>query len=396
VQHRLAAAGAAGRARFGADTCAALHRLTHGIPREIDRLATEALSLAGTAGEERITPGNIDFAVIMLGFRSVAGDSESAAGAATEAVPELEPAGAPPLAAEGPPPATRGSEPAAKLEPEPLAELAPEPVAEPEPEPAAELAPAPAAELAPAPAAELAPAPAAPAMGAAAPPAVEVAVTPSAAEIDVTPVYARAGGPPPVAEVDVTPRPAARGSHRGPRHPRTARVPKAATWAAVALVVVASALVVVGTGRKLSRPEPAAALEPAPPAAPAPREPAANVAQAEALPARAPVPPRPRPAATTWPTPVAAEPPSPPAKARPYGVEVATFLSESRALAERDRLAAALPLPCRVVGSDEDGYAVVVGPVKGADEATRLGADLAQQGLVSQARIVRWKAGEGR
>ena len=75
-------------------------------------------------------------------------------------------------------------------------------------------------------------------------------------------------------------------------------------------------------------------------------------------------------------------------------MQVATFLSESRAQTECDRLAAAVQLPCRVVPSDEDVYAVVVGPVSGSKEATRLSVDLTRRGLVGEARVVRW-AGSG-
>ncbi len=107
-------------------------------------------------------------------------------------------------------------------------------------------------------------------------------------------------------------------------------------------------------------------------------------------------PPRSVPAPAPAPAPTAAATPAPVKPAAPepsFGVEVATFLSESRARAERDRLAALVQLPCQVVPDGEDGYAVVVGPVAGSKEATRLSVDLSHRGLVGEARVVRWAAG---
>jgi hypothetical protein len=76
-------------------------------------------------------------------------------------------------------------------------------------------------------------------------------------------------------------------------------------------------------------------------------------------------------------------------------VEVATFILESRALEERDRVAARTSLPCRIAISRQDGtevYSIVVGPVASPEDAERLSEDLTARRLVGQARVVRWAA----
>lgn len=80
-----------------------------------------------------------------------------------------------------------------------------------------------------------------------------------------------------------------------------------------------------------------------------------------------------------------------------YGIEVATFIVESRAVEERDKLARSIPVGCRVVASLEDDawvYHVVAGPLTSPSEAESLGADLAERRVVGQARVVRWTAAE--
>ena len=80
-----------------------------------------------------------------------------------------------------------------------------------------------------------------------------------------------------------------------------------------------------------------------------------------------------------------------------YGIEVATFIVESRAVEERDKLARSIPVGCCVVTSLEDDawvYHVVVGPLTSQSEAESLGADLSERGVVGEARVVRWTATE--
>ncbi len=89
--------------------------------------------------------------------------------------------------------------------------------------------------------------------------------------------------------------------------------------------------------------------------------------------------------------------PAPPEARRRYGIEVAAFLVESRALEERDKLAPSISVGCSVVSSLEDGaqlYRVVVGPLASRSEAERLGAELSARGVVGEARVVRWMAAD--
>ncbi len=80
-----------------------------------------------------------------------------------------------------------------------------------------------------------------------------------------------------------------------------------------------------------------------------------------------------------------------------YGIEVATFIVESRAVEERDKLAGSIPVGCCVVTSleaDARVYHVVLGPLTSQSEAESLGTDLSERGVVGQARVVRWTATE--
>lgn len=352
VRHRVAVAGDAGRPRFTAEACRALHRLTHGIPREIGRLASEALALANTAGEDDITAGHVTFAVMMLGFHSAAAgqpladEPEPVAEESVEAVPASD---------EYPQPvecAVADAVPAVThVEPIP-ASLAEEPVAR-----------ADAQEI----------------------PAVE-SHRDFILEVQTAPPAPRPAG---------CPREALPGG-RSPRAGR--RLSRTAAWTTVALLlVVAGGFALARSTRGRVQPpatatvavatpagEPAAAR----PASVSPKRPSPAPARAGTVPARSPAPAVAAATADAKRAPATAE--------RSYGVEVATFLSEARAQAECDRLAAAIQLPCRVVPSDEDVYAVVVGPVSGAKEATRLSVDLAQRGLVGEARVVRWAASGGK
>jgi hypothetical protein len=141
----------------------------------------------------------------------------------------------------------------------------------------------------------------------------------------------------------------------------------------------------------------ASAARPSLVAVPAPAAPTRSPAPAQPAPSSAPAVTRPAPALpAARPAPAVTRPaPAPPA--RRYGVEVASYIVESRALEERDRLAARLSLPCRVVTSREDGadvYGIVVGPLASPEEAVRLSADLSGRRLVGQARVVRWAASD--
>jgi cell division septation protein DedD len=161
------------------------------------------------------------------------------------------------------------------------------------------------------------------------------------------------------------------------------------------MVLTAAALLVVATGGFLLVNSTRSRVQPRPTATPvavtSASEPA--VARAATTPTARPTPAHVRTAPARPPAPAETRR-APATPEHRYGVEVATFLSESRAQTECDRVAAAIQLPCRVLPADDDAFAVVVGPVTGSKEATRLSVDLAHGGLVGQARVVRW-AGSG-
>ena len=80
-----------------------------------------------------------------------------------------------------------------------------------------------------------------------------------------------------------------------------------------------------------------------------------------------------------------------------YGLEVATFAAESRAMEKRDELAARIHVACHVVTSLEDGapvYHVVVGPLTSRSAAESLGTSLFARGVVGEARVVPWPAAD--
>jgi general secretion pathway protein A len=470
IRHRVSVAGGDAEALFSSASCQAVHRLAHGIPREINLVAGEALLLAQSAGECTVTAGHIAGAKVLLGFRSVVNDSQSVAEAAAE------PAEAQPE--EALPRAGGGAGPVECEEPETLPAVLRDidlPVSS--EAPGADHAEAPQAEHASVSQTDHAEVPAvASAESAVAVPCGTPPPSPPrhlGAVADVTPASLEApevkawldrfldpNGPPrigsrlavlpteleareardidsvgeqPAAPTLLHPRAGLRSAFPRRRSPRGDRSWKSATWmVGTVLLLAVGGLVLTISGRSLrgTRSSAQAVVETTPGmverARPARASmerpqlvPAASMRSAErpAAPA-APTPMRgdaPRPPASAVPAPVRAEariasapaaasvaravernapkppPPSPPTRA--YGVEVATFIVESRAVQERDRLAAAISLPCRIVNLQEDGdlvYSIVVGPVASSEEAERLSVDLSQRRLVSQARVVRW------
>ncbi len=111
--------------------------------------------------------------------------------------------------------------------------------------------------------------------------------------------------------------------------------------------------------------------------------------------------PAPPPASTTAPSPAAVksapvtQTPSStaaiPAGAVAYGVGVASFLDEDRAVTERDRYAADTVLPAVVVPYTDAGttmYRVVLGRWGSSNEAERNANTLMERGLINEARVV--------
>jgi hypothetical protein len=185
-------------------------------------------------------------------------------------------------------------------------------------------------------------------------------------------------------------RRASRGGHAWWNAPR---------MAGALLLVAVAGFVLSTSGRSLMRARPAARAEIGTTAGKVDRtrtlnasavRPALVAVRPTSAPKITPVP------QTPSPVPAALGPaPAPPA--RRYGVEVATFIVESRALEERDRLAARISLPCGIATSLQDGaevYSLVVGPVASRAEAARLSEDLSGRRLVGEARVVRWAASD--
>jgi len=125
IHHHINVAGGNGVSVFPTDTCREIFRLTHGIPREINTIASSALIAAYADGSPNVSPEHV-IAVAQEGdFRSVL---------TGPAVRPAEPA----------PPVLRHAEPAASVRPAPpaMAPAAPPPAAVPPP-PAAAMPPAP-------------------------------------------------------------------------------------------------------------------------------------------------------------------------------------------------------------------------------------------------------------
>lgn len=85
--------------------------------------------------------------------------------------------------------------------------------------------------------------------------------------------------------------------------------------------------------------------------------------------------------------------PTAPAEPAPrYGIEVATYINEERATAERARLAQATQLPCELRAVAEDGapvYHLVLGGFDDRRSAERAGGELLGRGLIAQTLVVR-------
>jgi general secretion pathway protein A len=129
VHHRVSVAGGFPRVLFPEVTVQVLHERTHGLPREINQLASQSLLGAYVEDSTTVRPEHILGAVREMNFRSVLDGTErpvsavSAAMAAPPPAPRAAPhaplAATPPAAA--PPPAPRATPPAAAPPPAPRA-----------------------------------------------------------------------------------------------------------------------------------------------------------------------------------------------------------------------------------------------------------------------------------
>jgi type II secretory pathway predicted ATPase ExeA len=299
IHHRISVAGGNANDVFPHETCLAVHKLTHGIPREINHVCAQALLNAFVEDSRSVLPQHVASAADEIEFESVLGGDDTpesvrpqlefdeTAGLAlemdetqedAEAEPEVEPPAShtppipnnPPAAMtpEVPTPASSGSydlsmidtwmarvgQERAAVEPAPK----PAPAPAPPPTPVAPTAAAPAAAKPVAPAA--APAPAAAKPVAPAPPK-PVAPAPAAA----APAAPKPAAPAPAAAAPAAPKPVA------PAPPK----PVAPAPAAPAAAAPAAP--------KPVAPAPAAAKPAAPAAAPAPKPASASPKLAEAM-----------------------------------------------------------------------------------------------------------------
>ena len=439
IRHRLSVAGGDSQSLFTSESCETLHRLTHGIPREINLLAGEALMLAHAAGEGTITAGHIASAAVLLGFRSVVRDSRPTRGAAKpvavetlEALPpadthfgrdecegpgagdSVSPAISLPAACEAPP-AGHANE-SAPVDIVPSAPASPEAAPAPPPleSPVVEIE-----NVVPLPS-DIPPSAPIRSVGLAAKATLARLESP---EVDAWLARFRGpDGPPRIGSrlavaatvfeapdprtadaPDAQPAVPALAQHAGARPRRRAsrggRLRRTATSTAGALLLLAvGGLVLATSGRSLVRARlstraandatirrvdrtrivSASVAPPSLRSVPATVTSTRSPAQAESAAAAAA-------AATRLPTPAPPE--------QRYGVEVANFIAESRAVEERRRLAALISRPCHIATSLEDGaqiYSIVVGPVASPEEAARLSEDLSKRRLVGQARVVLW------
>ncbi len=95
LQHRVAIAGGDAASIFPLESARAVHRLTHGIPREINIVASQALINAFVAGAARVLPEHVQAVVDEFAWSSIFGDEIPPPRA------RLRPPAAPPLTGPG-------------------------------------------------------------------------------------------------------------------------------------------------------------------------------------------------------------------------------------------------------------------------------------------------------
>lgn len=425
VHHRVSVAGGNAWRLFPPDTCREIYRLTHGIPREINTVASAALIAAFAENAQAVTGAHIQQVARETEFRSVlpgeADTPESLAappapaatslGAANPPPPPPPPAAAPPIAPAPPPPSAW----------QPPAAAAPEPPAW----PPAPIEPAQRAAAAP-------PTPAwqPPTLEAGAEPAEPGSRDPwSAAVRDLYEAKRRreGGGDAAPAPAPAEPRfPSreeleARAPHADPARadlshlpPRlrerieaemareAAERPNLARWLIAAAVLAALAI----SGLLMQRfgaidlpfmrgiagspkVEPLAA--PADSVIQAPAAAQDTLARSAAPGSTAAVTPAPEPAAAL---PVAVPQAVKPAPVEPpsvYGVAIGAFLDEARATEERTRMADATQMPVRIMPYRDSGvtmYRLVLGNWPSESAAENGASDLMAKGMVSEARVL--------
>jgi general secretion pathway protein A len=97
IEHRIRVAGGDGARIFPADACAVVHALTHGIPREINVVAAQAMVNAFVEGSASVRPEHVRLVVQEFGFQSVLSRERQAAARVAEAHRATSPSAASPL-----------------------------------------------------------------------------------------------------------------------------------------------------------------------------------------------------------------------------------------------------------------------------------------------------------
>src|SRR5262245_5374148 len=87
IHHRVSVAGGNANELFPTDTCRVIHRLTHGIPREINTVAGQALLNAFVDDSRSVRPAHVNAMATETEFHSVLGSGPPAPSASTPPAP---------------------------------------------------------------------------------------------------------------------------------------------------------------------------------------------------------------------------------------------------------------------------------------------------------------------
>ena len=121
IHHRISVAGGNAWSTFPPETCREIYKVTHGIPREINTIASQAMITAFSENASAVTTGHVQAAQHEAEFNSVLAPAEpklpSAADMAAALAARAEPeAPAPPVPAPVPPPLPKGPSPSPHAE----------------------------------------------------------------------------------------------------------------------------------------------------------------------------------------------------------------------------------------------------------------------------------------
>lgn len=141
IHHRVSVAGGNASELFPTDTCRVIHKLTHGIPREINTVAGQALLNAFVDDSRSVRPAHVKAMAAETEFHSVLGGGAPAPSPQAPSVARVAPPPSPPAPSAPPPTARAAPAPTPRIVPRPAAPPAAQPPAPsaprwtPEPEP---------------------------------------------------------------------------------------------------------------------------------------------------------------------------------------------------------------------------------------------------------------------